>query len=320
MDFDKTSFSVDWFTPGDKYGSKRLSFPKSACISIDDLVSDSPLSFCFGPVDEPIPRLPTLPSVDNSLERACGWTKSAPPSPLVPLPSEPYAMNGQGTKTREESPTDWPALPSPGLLSIADDCASCGVELDASCLDALDEELLSSPVGCFTELCWASAVHDNVTAPFVRRNTRSRAHSFKGDRDRAFLHPVGRDYPGSFERTRPLAAKLSLPLDKRPCFLSSSPTSDFHDTTLTYQEKPVAYILCADPEGRPLAIPSQDLPWHLKKRGLTLTPSVESFLPSRPPPPKPRLQTSKSSTTLRVISDACATFTRSRKKSPLLFP
>lgn len=44
MDFDKTSFSVDWFTPGDRYGPKRLSFPKSACISIDDLVSDSPVS------------------------------------------------------------------------------------------------------------------------------------------------------------------------------------------------------------------------------------------------------------------------------------
>ena len=44
MDFDKTSFSVDWFTPGDRHGPKRLSFPKSACISIDDLVSDSPVS------------------------------------------------------------------------------------------------------------------------------------------------------------------------------------------------------------------------------------------------------------------------------------
>lgn len=44
MEFDKTSFSVDWFTPGDRYGPKRLSFPKSACISIDDLVSDSPVS------------------------------------------------------------------------------------------------------------------------------------------------------------------------------------------------------------------------------------------------------------------------------------
>lgn len=47
MDFEKTSFFVDWFTPGDKYGPKRLSFPKSACISIDDLVnvSDSQVSF-----------------------------------------------------------------------------------------------------------------------------------------------------------------------------------------------------------------------------------------------------------------------------------
>lgn len=43
MEFDKTSFSVDWYTPGDKYAPKRLSFPKSARISIDDFVPDSPV-------------------------------------------------------------------------------------------------------------------------------------------------------------------------------------------------------------------------------------------------------------------------------------
>ena len=43
MDFDKTSFSVDWYAPGDKYAPKRLSFPKSACISTDDLLPDSPV-------------------------------------------------------------------------------------------------------------------------------------------------------------------------------------------------------------------------------------------------------------------------------------
>lgn len=234
MDFDKTRFSVDWFIPGDKYGPKRLSFPKSARISIDDLVSDSPvrllgrfpfchryllkltclkLSFCFSPADEAIPRPRSYTFVDTPFEGVCGWTTSPPPSPLAPSDRERYPMHVQDPKPCEENSTDWRALASPGLLSVADDCALCGVDLDVSCLDAVDEELLVSPVECFTELCWAAAVHEDVTAPVIpRRNTRSRACSFKCDDTRAFPSPLARDYLGGFERTRPLAAKITLPL------------------------------------------------------------------------------------------------------------
>jgi len=318
MDFDKTSFSVDWFTPGEKYRPKRLSFPKSACISIDDLVnvSDSPLSFCFSPVDEAIPR-PRTP-----YERACGWTNSAPPTPFVPSPREPYAMYDQDPKTCEESATGWRSLPSPGLLSIADDCASCGVDLDVSCLDALDEQLLATPVESFIDLCWTAAVQDDVNAPVLRRSTRSRARSFRGERERPPASPLARDYPGSFERTRPLAAKITLPLDTSH-FVSSPLSCEFHDTFLTYQEKekPLAYIMYADPEGRPRASPTLDrpMPRLLKKRELTHTPSVDAFATLKPPS-TPRLKTSKSSHTLRVITDACASFARAGKKSSQVAP
>lgn len=167
------------------------------------------LTFCFTPVDEAMPRPRTHSIVDTPYERACGWTNSAPPSPLVPSPREPYTMYEQEPKTSEESVKD----ASPALLAIANDCASCGVDLDVSCLDALDEQLLLSPVECFIDLCWAAAVRDDVTAPVMRRNTRSRARSFKANRAHAGLPPMVTDYPGNFERTPPLAAKISLPLD-----------------------------------------------------------------------------------------------------------
>lgn len=138
-------------------------------------------------------------------------------------------MYDQDPKTCEESvTTDWRAFASPGLLSVADDCASCGVDLDVSSLDALDEQLLASPVDCFLEQCWASAVHDDDgTAPVLRRGTRTRARSFKSDyyeppTPAPVLPPVARAYPGSFERTRPSAAKTALPLEtvrtSRPTF------------------------------------------------------------------------------------------------------
>lgn len=120
-------------------------------------------------------------------------------------------MYDQHSKTGEEP--FWREPPSPGLLSIANDCASCGVDFDASCLDALDEQLLVSPVDCFGELCWAAAVYDDVTSPVLRRGTRTRARSFKCDYERPVPPPFPRDYPGSFERSRPLAAKINLPLD-----------------------------------------------------------------------------------------------------------
>lgn len=130
-------------------------------------------------------------------------------------------MYDQDPKTCEESvTTDWQAFASPGLLSVVGDCASCGVDLDVSSLDALDEQLLVSPVDCFLELCWATAVHDDdgTAPPVLRRNTRTRARSFKSDyyeppAASPALPPVARAYPGSFERTRPSAAKMTLPLE-----------------------------------------------------------------------------------------------------------
>lgn len=172
------------------------------------------LGFCFSPVDEAIQQPHSYSFVDTPFERACGWTNSAPPSPLVPSYREQYPMYDQDPKPCEENSMDCLALASPGLLSVANDCALCGVDLDVSCLDALDEQLLLSPMESFIELCWEAAICDEVTAPVIpRRNTRSRAHSFKCDRERAFLPPLARDYPGSFERNRPLAAKITVPVE-----------------------------------------------------------------------------------------------------------
>jgi len=318
MDFDKTSFSVDWFTPGDRHGPKRLSFPKSACISIDDLVSDSPLSFCFSPNDEAIPGPRTHSFVDTPFERACGWTNSAPPSPFVPLDREPYTMYDQHSKAGEESlTTDWQALPSPGLVSITNDCASCGVDFDASCLDALDEQLLVSPLECFVELCWAAAVHDDVTTPVMHKHARTRARSFKCDNERAAVPPFPREYPGSFERTRALAAKITLPLDTFQHFR----LSPFDSYATSSEEKSPAYVVYPGPEGRPLAFPAAgaQMPRRATKRELTLTPSVDSFASSRHPS-TPRMRSCKSSQTLRAISDACATFARAGKRAPRVAP
>lgn len=121
------------------------------------------------------------------------------------------------------------------LLSIANDCASCGVDVDVSCLEALDEQLLVAPMESFTELCWAEAIQDETMAmamppppppsalpqpqppqPDVQqKHVRPRSRSIKRDQESAFspLSLALDDYSGSFERTRPLAAKITLPLE-----------------------------------------------------------------------------------------------------------
>jgi len=287
MDFDKTSFSVDWYTPGDKF--KRLSFPKSARISIDDLVPDSPLSICFSPVDGAVLRPRSYSFVDPSLEAPRGWSNSAPSSP--PPDREQHAMCPQ------EGALDWRVLASPGMLSIADDCALCGVDLDVSCLDALDEQLLRSPIECFTELCWASAVRDEVTPV---HQTRPRARSFKCDYERALSPP--KEHPESFEHTRPLAARIMLPLDRLPHYIST-PSFESYDAPM-FQEKtrkPLAYVQ----DG--LALPVQGVPVPRKKREQTLARSYEPH--SQPSTPR---HASRPNHTLRILSDA---FTRSRRKS-----
>lgn len=105
---------------------------------------------------------------------------------------------------------------------------------------------------------------------------------------------------------------------------SPSPLScEFHDTSLTYQEKekPLAYIMYADSNGRPRGSPTLDKPTPraFKKRELTHTPSVDAFATLKPPS-MPRLKTSKSSHTLRVFTDACASFARAGKRAPLVAP
>ncbi|KAG9312252.1 hypothetical protein JVU11DRAFT_7554 [Chiua virens] len=311
MDFDKTSFSVDWFTPGDKYAPKRLSFPKSARISIDDIVSDSPLGFCFSPFDEVMPGPRSYSFADSLFERACGWSNSAPPSPL-PTERDPSQMNDKDPKKCEESAADWPPLAHSAILSVAADWALCGAQLDVSCLDALDEQLLLSPVESFTEMCWVAAVQEDGPAPVdivTRRNTRSRACSFKYDKERPFPAPLARDYPGSFERSRPLAAKISLPLEIFPHYLGS-PASDSSKETL--EDKPLAYILDTDLEARTILnpLPVQG-PWRpSKKHDLTHMRSMVPLAPApslqAPPPPK-------SNRPLRVISDAYSTLVRARR-------
>ena len=253
-----------------------------------------------------------------------GWASSAPPSPLVPPDHEQYATYDPDLRPCEddEDGTDWRALASPGILSVADDCALCGVDLDVSCLDALDEQLLLSPVACFTELCWAAAVCDDATAPVLHRHTRARVRSFKGASERP-APPCPREYPGSFERCRPLAARIVVPIDRvriylscgfavrltpdasqSPCYPLSAPCASDATFAVFQDKKARAYFPDADARGLP--VQGVPMPRRVKKRA----PMAEPRASSQPATPI------KSSHTLRVITDAYSTLTRARRRSP----
>ncbi|KAF9235258.1 hypothetical protein BU15DRAFT_8494, partial [Melanogaster broomeanus] len=141
MNLDKTSFTVDRCTPRDKYARTQVSFPRSARTSIDDFLLDSP-TFARPRSRSYAYAMPSLPD--------CLWSTSTLPSPRH-LPD----------------PETFPEYPT--LFATADqDSALREVDFDPSCLDALDEQLLRSPTECFSDMCWAAAVEDDVTVPVLR--------------------------------------------------------------------------------------------------------------------------------------------------------
>ncbi|KIK19021.1 hypothetical protein PISMIDRAFT_683574, partial [Pisolithus microcarpus 441] len=80
-----------------------------------------------------------------------------------------YQHHGDAEQNPADHTNSFSAPQSPASPSfIAIDSALRDAGFDASCLDALDEQLLRSPTDCFSDICWAAAVQDE----HVRRHQR----------------------------------------------------------------------------------------------------------------------------------------------------
>ncbi|KAI6115240.1 hypothetical protein EDD16DRAFT_1481048 [Pisolithus croceorrhizus] len=156
MNLAETNFSVDRCTPRDKY-ARTCSFMPRSIPGIDDLVLDSPLNAFCVMGDEFRPHLRSRPSPLEGIWRNAG--SSVPTDETFVMPE--YQHHGDAGQNPVD-PTDNISLPrSPKFPSfVALDSALRDAGFDASCLDALDEQLLRSPTDCFSDICWAAAVQD----------------------------------------------------------------------------------------------------------------------------------------------------------------
>lgn len=158
MNLAETTFSVDRCTPRDKC-PRTSTFTPRYTPGIDDLVLDSPLNALCGGYR---PHLRSRPSPLESIWRSEG-AGALNDEPFVMPEYQHHADTEQNTADHTNTPQS-PASPS----FIAIDSALRDAGFDASCLDALDEQLLRSPTDCFSDICWAAAVQDEQ----VRRHQR----------------------------------------------------------------------------------------------------------------------------------------------------
>ncbi|KIJ15647.1 hypothetical protein PAXINDRAFT_169084 [Paxillus involutus ATCC 200175] len=308
---------MDRCTPRDKYTRSQVSFPRSVRTSVDDFLLDSPLGTLFSQGGEFFARprsrsyayaLPKLPD--------CTWSTSALPSPLLLADPE---IDQKPFQERKDNLASWKELAYPTLLSITDpDSALHEVEFDPSCLDALDEQLLRSPTECFSDMCWAAAVEDDIAVPVLhtpkpRSGPRSRTCDYGAVLGGTRV--VGRPREGqdraNLDRIKPPREAFSQGL------LPSSPAS-----TVTSSSFPKQYSVFAASEQHLLynnpnesvhyfPVPSdQSMRRRRKKRDIPPVPplpSDEHTHPQKQPP------TYKPNCTLRIISDAYSTLTGRRR-------
>lgn len=132
---------------------------------IDDLVLDSPLNALCAMGDEFRPHLRSRPSPLEGIWRSAG--SGVPNDEPFVMPE--YQHHGDAEQNPADHTNSFSAPQSPASPSfIAIDSALRDAGFDASCLDALDEQLLRSPTDCFSDICWAAAVQDE----HVRRHQR----------------------------------------------------------------------------------------------------------------------------------------------------
>ncbi|KIJ66106.1 hypothetical protein HYDPIDRAFT_27299 [Hydnomerulius pinastri MD-312] len=318
MNLGKTSFTVDRCTPRDKYARTQVSFPRSARTSVDDFLLDSPLSTFFPQSNEPLPRPRSRSYAYGPKLPECLWsTITLPSPPLVPSQESFPTTDENPPQERKDSLASWKDLASPTLLAMADqDSALREVDFDPSCLEALDEQLLRSPTECFSDMCWAAAVEDEVIVPVLPtpKPPRPRSRPRKGDYE-AWGGPKVVDPHRGFDQDHPFPAKIKLPREAfSQCLLPPSPQSHV-TSSMSAKQHPV---LAASEKRLLYTNPNESVHYfpippdystrrRRKKRDVPL-PSNDSQLQKH--------LTSKSSGTLRIISNACATLTgRRRTKS-----
>ncbi|KAH7883352.1 hypothetical protein F5I97DRAFT_1930905 [Phlebopus sp. FC_14] len=224
---------------------------------------------------------------------------------------------------RKDSFASWRELASPVLLSIATgDSTLREAGFDPSCLDELDEQLLRSPTDCFSDLCWAAAVEDEITTvPVLHTPKPPSRSSFPSRKD----EPRNR---GVSQLTDPLRdhrhfpAKVRLPRNAfAQCLLSSSAESHVTCSSSNMKQR----TILADSETRMLYTnPNESVhyfpvsPEYSTRRRRQ---KKRDVLPSNGGPHDPhhsqkqQLDT-KPSGTLSIISNAYSTLTgRRRTKS-----
>ncbi|KIK97633.1 hypothetical protein PAXRUDRAFT_135923, partial [Paxillus rubicundulus Ve08.2h10] len=209
------------------------------------------------------------------------------------------------------------------------DSALHEVEFDPSCLDALDEQLLRSPTECFSDMCWAAAVEDDVAVPVLhtpkpRSGPRSRNCDYgavlggtrvvgrpREGQDRAFLNKI---QPPREAVSQFFALAVPPP---GTGLLPSSPASHVTSSTFPKQYSVLAaseqHLLYNNPNESVhyFPVPSdQSMRRRRKKRDVAPVPplpSNEHTHPQKQPP------TCKPNCTLRIISDAYSTLTGRRR-------
>ncbi|KAH7921649.1 hypothetical protein BV22DRAFT_1122020 [Leucogyrophana mollusca] len=324
MNLARTALTVDKCTPRDRYARTHVSFPTSTNMSSDDFLLDWPLdAFCVPAfevgsrrrsrsfVPRPSESYHTTPdsSLDLHINRASNpvsrylengptsaWSEYDSRSPSLHPPSDHSSTN---TFDHQSSPHDR----SPHDVDFA---------FDQSCLESLDEQLLRSPTDSFFDMCWSSAVEDDVPVP-VLQPVHPRVR--KRDRDSvrpSRVAPADRDWLNKAPAMMDACRKSSQmpPSPTSPTFSSSSRSR--HDAMLAGSE---SHLLYHNPNESVhfFPIPPQHARRRRRKTNATNTTATTSAT-------APSVISAKSSGTgsgaLKIISNAVSTLTgRRRAKS-----
>ncbi|KAH7911332.1 hypothetical protein BJ138DRAFT_937757 [Hygrophoropsis aurantiaca] len=272
MNLARTSITVDKCTPRDRYARTQVSFPTSIitnttmAVCADDFLLDWPLNKFYVPdLDAGTRRRSRsyAPRASDSYETSPASTPSLdrhhyrhidraqnPVSRYLesgPTPQwdgfdhnyHPHSPEQNGLSTffdQSESTHDT-------LADLDQPDNTVEFDFDRSCLDTLDEQLLRSPTDSFFDVCWSTAVEDEVPVP-VLEPVPARSHA-----KRRGKYASGAS--ASVTGNRTVEMKDRHWLNRAPAMMEacahSIPSSP---TSLTSPSSPHSSIFPASPPGR----------------------------------------------------------------------
>ncbi|KAH7911385.1 hypothetical protein BJ138DRAFT_929075 [Hygrophoropsis aurantiaca] len=289
---------VDKCTPRDKYARTHMSVTNSLIASADDTALET--------TSAPWGHARTRSK--STAGWIGGWKKIATPIRQAfrtpKYEEEPLPQSDSGD---EEVDDDDTRTENFDFL----DRSLCNVEFDASCLDFLDHQLLTSPTDSFSEVCWTEGTHDDYVVPVLQPiQPRIRKRVAYYDRTAGSEEDPYHDWDENLSvkiHRRPPKPLPKLPIPER----STSPASPKSSTSssLSYQDAMLAVL-----ESRILNHNPNDsvhfFPIPIQRR----LQQVEQL--RKTSTDAPSLDSTSSGGRLRRLSSACSTAVgRSRAKS-----